>query len=343
MKGRQVTIKDIARQLGISPSTVSRALKDHPDISNETKKAVTELAQKLKYQPNVLALSLQSAKSNTIGVIIPEIVHFFFSSVISGIEDVAQKEGFTVMICQSNESYEREVSNAQALFAHRVDGVLVSISKETTNYDHLNFFLENEIPLGFFDRKGRDIEADAVLINDFQSAYIATSHLIETGHRRIAHLTGPLTLTICSERLRVYCKALEDHEIEVDKELIVNADNMEMGAVQIKDLLSHPVPPDAIFAVNDNTAVGAMRAIIEAGLRVPEDIAVVGFSDGRIARLTTPTLTSVDQKGFEMGKEAAKLLIERIQHSQIEIPPRLKVLDGELIIRESSTTKNKKN
>ncbi|WP_203532636.1 LacI family DNA-binding transcriptional regulator [Draconibacterium halophilum] len=190
MKSGLVTIKDLARELNISPSTVSRALKDHPDISKETKRAVQELAQKLNYQPNAVALSLKQRRSNTIGVIIPEIVHYFFSSVISGIEDVAYDAGFNVIICQSNERYEREVANAKTLLSSRVDGVLISISKETTDYKHLYNFNRNEVPMVFYDRVVPGIAADQVIIDDFDAAYKATCHLIDSGRTRIAHLGG---------------------------------------------------------------------------------------------------------------------------------------------------------
>ena len=183
----QVTIKDIARALGISASTVSRALKDHPDISRDTKDAVNELAKKLHYKPNAVALSLKSSKTNTIGVIIPELVHYFFSSVISGIEDVAYDAGYTVMLCQSNEKYEREIINAQALLSNRVEGALISISKETNDYNHLQNIEESGIPMVFFDRVPPGFDSDSVIIDDKKAAFNAVCHLIESGCKRIAH------------------------------------------------------------------------------------------------------------------------------------------------------------
>ena len=189
-----ITIKDIAKALNISASTVSRALKNHPDISRETKNAVNELAAKLRYKPNAVALSLKNSRTNTIGVIIPEVVHYFFSSVISGIEDVTYEAGYNVMVCQSNERYEREVINAQALESNRVEGALVSISKETHDFSHLQYLEDNGIPLVFFDRAPEDLDVDRVIIDDCKAAYNATTHLIETGCKRVAHLAAPPTL-----------------------------------------------------------------------------------------------------------------------------------------------------
>ena len=206
-----ITIKDIAKALNISASTVSRALKDHPDISRETKEAVNTLAAKLRYKPNAVALSLKNSKTNTIGVIIPEVVHYFFSSVISGIEDVAYEAGYNVMVCQSNEKYAREVINVQALESNRVEGALVSVSKETHDFSHLLNLEENGVPIVFFDRAPEELDVDRVIIDDRKAAYNATTHLIETGCKRIAHLSTNQTLGIGFERLAGYRKALEDH------------------------------------------------------------------------------------------------------------------------------------
>jgi len=218
MRSNQITIKDIARILGISPSTVSRALKDHPDLNTDTKKAVNELASKLKYQPNAVALSLKNSRSNTIGIIIPEIVHYFFSSVISGIEDVASQKGYTVIICQSNESYDREVANAKALLSHRVDGILISISKETQSFDHFLNLQEGGIPLVFFDRIAPQISADQVIIDDKEASCRATRHLIEAGCKRITHFAGPQNLLIGLNRLQGYLDAHKEANLPVDRD-----------------------------------------------------------------------------------------------------------------------------
>ena len=336
MRSNQITIKDIARILSISASTVSRALKDHPDINVDTKKAVNELAHKLKYQPNAVALSLKNSRSNTIGVIIPEIVHYFFSSVISGIEDVASQKGFTVIICQSNESYDREVANARTLLSHRVDGILVSISKNTLSFEHLLDIQEGGIPLVFFDRIAPEINADQVIIDDMEASYKATRHLIETGRKRIAHFAGPQSLLIGRDRLQGYLNALSEAGIPIDNRLIIEADNFEKARNAVIEMLDAEIVPDGIFAVNDLTAIGAMQTIQKRGYKIPGDISIVGFSDGSFSGITDPNLTSVDQHGYEMGTTAAEILFTRILSSEEKYIPEIKVLQADLIIRGSS-------
>lgn len=336
MRSNPVTIKDIARILGISPSTVSRALKDHPDISVETKKAVNELAAQLKYQPNAIALSLKQSRSNTIGVIIPEIVHHFFSSVISGIEDVAYNAGFTVMICQSNEKYDREVANANMLLSHRVDGVLVSVAKEATNYDHLKTLRERGLPLVFFDRIVSGIAADQVIIDDEEAAYKATRHLIEGGRKRIAHFSGPEHLLIGHNRKAGYLRALNEAGLQVDESLIIQADNYEKANIAVRRLVDRDNIPDGIFATNDLTAVGAMQALQKLGIQIPQQVAIIGFSDGRLSGIASPQLSSVDQHGYEMGTIATEILLKRILNPEENYKPITRVLEGKLVIRDSS-------
>jgi LacI family transcriptional regulator len=336
MKSGLITIKDLARELKISPSTVSRALKDHPDISKETKRAVNELAKRLNYQPNAVALSLKQRRSNTIGVIIPEIVHYFFSSVISGIEDIAYDAGFNVIICQSNERYEREVANAKTLIANRVDGVLVSISKDTEDYAHLYNFRNNNIPIVFYDRVVPGFFADQVIIDDFDASYRATRHLIDSGRQHIAHFAGPQKLLIGKQRKDGYLKALNEAGLEEDEELIIEADNFEKARTAIIQLLNSGKKFDALFATNDLTAIGAMQTIKKQGLSIPNDIAVVGFSDGRFSGITEPNLTSVDQHGYEMGTIATQMLLRRITSEDDEYPFETKILDANLIVRGSS-------
>jgi DNA-binding LacI/PurR family transcriptional regulator len=336
MKSTQVTIKDIAKALGVSPSTVSRALKNHPDISLETRKAVNELALRLKYEPNAIALSLKQSRSSSIGVIIPEMVHYFFSSVLSGIADVAYDAGFTVIICQSNEMHEREVANVKALYSHRVDGILISISKDSDNTDHLIFLNDNDIPLVFFDRYAPGISCDKVIVDDFDAAFKATKHLIEIGRRRIAHFCGAQKLVIGRERLEGYKKALKDVRLPIDETLIFPAENFEMAREAVGRMLELPVRPDGLFAVNDLTAIGAMITLQKRGIKIPDDIAIVGFSDGRFSGIVEPNLSSVDQHGYEMGTTAARLLIKRILSEDPFYPPETVILQSSLIIRGSS-------
>lgn len=336
MKSGLVTIKDLARELKISASTVSRALKNHPDISEETKRAVHELAEKLNYQPNAVALSLKQRRSNTIGVIIPEIVHYFFSSVISGIEDIAYDAGFNVIICQSNERYEREVANTKTLLASRVDGILVSVSKETTDYKHFYNLYNNNVPMVFYDRIVPGLQADQVIIDDFDASYRATRHLIETGRKRIVHFGGPFKLLIGQNRKDGYIKALKEEGIEVDQSLIFEADTFEKARLAAMRLVNEKRSFDGIFAVNDLTAIGAMQTLQKRGIKIPDDVAIVGFSDGRFSGITDPTLTSVDQHGYEMGTIATEMLLKRILATDKEYPYETKILNANLIVRGSS-------
>lgn len=336
MKSGLVTIKDLARELKISASTVSRALKNHPDISEATKKAVHELAEKLNYQPNAVALSLKQRRSNTIGVIIPEIVHYFFSSVISGIEDVAYDAGYNVIICQSNERYEREVANTKTLLASRVDGILVSISKETEDYSHFYNLRNNNVPMVFYDRIVPGLQADQVIIDDFDAAYRVTRHLIDSGRKRIAHFAGPQKLLIGRQRKDGYLKALKEAGLEIDENLIFEADSFEKARLAVMRLLNEKRDFDGIFAVNDLTAIGAMQTVQKKGLKIPEEVAIVGFSDGRFSGITDPTLTSVDQHGYEMGSIATKMLLKRITAEDDTYPAETKILNADLIVRGSS-------
>lgn len=332
-----VTIKDIARELGVSPSTVSRALKDHPDISEATKMQVRELVDKLKYKPNAIALSLRSQKSNVISVIVPQIVHHFFSSVISGIEEVAQAMGYNVMIFQSNEQYEREVAITQEIDSNRAEGVLVSVSKTTRNFAHFKELTEKDFPLVFFDRVCDEMETDKVIVDDFNGAMNAVEHLIKTGCKRIAHLAAPQHLLIGYHRQRGYISALEKNGIEVDDELIVKCDTIEDATRIIPQLMSIKNPPDGIFAVNDMTGAGTINALKKLNYRIPEDVSVIGFTDGLVSTVTDPPLTTISQHGFEIGKQAAKMLLERIKNPDSGKKPYTEVVKTTLIIR--GTTK----
>ena len=331
----QITIKDIAKALGISASTVSRALKNHPDISRDTKDAVNSLAQKLHYKPNAVALMLKNSKTNTIGVIIPEIVHYFFSSVISGIEEVAYNSGYNVMICQSNEKYEREIINTQALLSNRVEGALISISKETKEFDHLLMLEESGIPIVFFDRVPGGFDSDSVIIDDKKAGYNAVCHLIESGCKRIAHLAAPDTLEIGKYRHEGYKQALKDNNMPYIEEYVIVADSFELAAIATRKLIQLPVPPDGIFTVNDLTAVGAMKTLQKMGVAIPDKVAMMGFSAGSFSDITTPTLSSVDQHGYEMGVKAATVLLKRIESERTGKGETF-FIDTNLVIREST-------
>ena len=345
MKATQITIKDIARELGISPSTVSRALKDHPDISKDTKKAVNELAKKLNYEPNTVALNLRTKKTNTIGVIIPELVHFFFSTVISGIEDVAYNAGYNVILAQSNELLERERKNIKALYNSRVDGILMSISRETTEYDHIESVLAKGTPIVFYDRMYPNEATSKVIVDDYTGSQEAVRHLINQGCKRIAHLQAAPKSSIAHARLQGHLDMLKDNNLQFPENYLqeCHAGTMESGFIAMNNLLQLPERPVGVFANNDVLAMGAIQAIKKSGLKVPQDIALVGFSNWLYSSMIETPLSSVDQPGFLMGQEAAKLLIRQIELTDKDedavIVPETKILKTKLIVRESSMRK----
>jgi LacI family transcriptional regulator len=333
----QFTIKDLARKLGVSPSTVSRALSDHPDISPATKRRVVEAAQKYHYHPNQIAQSLQKKRSSTIGVIVPEIRHNFFSTVISGIEEVAYESGYTIMVCQSNETLAREVLNTQALVANRVAGLLIAISTETSRWDHLENVLARGVPLVQFDRVAESLDTSKVVIDDYRAAYEAVVHLIDSGYRRIGHFSGREVIAMDRHRCRGYLDALADHGLACDRRFLIRGGYREEdGRAAVERLLDLKELPDAILAVNDPVAVGAFVRLKEAGVRIPEDVALVGFSDTPAAALIDPALTTVYQPAFEMGRTAASLLLEQLTAEGGSVEMKTVVLPTELRVRGSS-------
>jgi DNA-binding LacI/PurR family transcriptional regulator len=338
MNKGQVTIKDIAKELGISPSTVSKALKGHPDISDTTKQAVKELVEKWNYKPDQIALSLKSGLSKTIGVIVPEIVHYFFSTVISGIEDLAYDSGYHVMFCQSSESYKREVKAVETLLSCRVDGILVSVSKVTYDFEHFRRILNADIPLVFFDRICDEIDTDRVIVDDEFGAYEAVKHLIEIGCKNIVHLSGPQNLLIGKNRKDGYLRALKESNMPIYENNIIKCDTSEEALIIVPELLNRPERPDGIFAVNDLTAAGTMKIVMDLGYRVPEDLAIVGFTSGLISDITNPTLTSVEQHGYLIGREAVRLLIDRLEKKH-ELPSQTKIIKTELVKKGSTKRK----
>ena len=334
---KNTTIIDIAKKLKISASTVSRALNDHPDIKKETKDLVKNTAKKLNYFPNSIARSLKNKRSNVIGVIVPEIKHDFFSSAISGIEEVAYHSGYIILVCQSNESYEREVVNANALKQQRVAGLIVSISQNTRNGDHFKNLINMGIPLVFFDRACSDVSANKVIIDDTKSAFTAVSYLIETGRKKIAHFSGPKVLKICEQRLKGYKDALKKANIPFNNKLIRFGGLHETDGYNSMDaLLKENIFPDAIFAVNDPVAIGAFQRIKEAGLKIPADVAIVGFSNNKITSLVEPSITTVNQPSFEMGKKSAEILIQMIENEEIKNRKKTIILETKLIVRNST-------
>jgi DNA-binding LacI/PurR family transcriptional regulator len=332
---KHATIIDIAKILGISPSTVSRALNNHPDIKVKTKEKVKKIAKELHYSPNTIAQSLKNNRTTTIGVMAPEIKHDFFSSAISGIEDIAYHSGYTIIVCQSNEDYEREVLNARVLMRQRVAGVIVSISQNTKNSDHFKELLRRKIPLVFFDRVCDDIEASKVVIDDYKSAFDAVSFLVNKGYKKIAHFAGPQGVGVYEKRLKGYVDAIRQNNIPFIDGLLLHAGLDTRDGYEAMDSLfkSHLIP-DAIFTVNDPVALGACKRIKEAGLKIPNDIAAIGFSNNVITSVVDPSLTTVDQFPFEMGRKAAELLIQTIENNLMK--PKTIIMDTKLIVREST-------
>ena len=337
MRKNQVTIKDIAQELKISISTVSRALRGMPEIHPDTRKAVTALAKDWDYQPNQLATSLVKSSTRTIGVIVPNAGYHFFSSVISGIEEAAAREGYSILLCQSNESYQRELVNIQDLTQGQVEGFIVSLSRETFDYAHFQRLLRKSIPLVIFDRYADEIPASKVIVDNRQAARQAVRHLIENGCRRIAYLAGPSNLQISNERLAGYKDALREAELPFDDHLVVHCDYTIENAMRHTNLLvSLRYPPDGILAVSDRIAMASMYALRQQKVRVPDDIAIIGFNDEPVSALMTPALSSVAQPTVQMGRMTVELLMQQIATSTQEFTPVTKVFETELKIRESS-------
>ena len=334
---RHITINDLAKELRLSPSTVSRALRNHPDISRKTRERVHAIAAKTNYQPNLIAQSLQNKRSNNIGVIVPEIKTTFFSTVISGIEEVAYEAGYIIMVCQSNDRVEREIINIRALAANRVAGILVSISQETNVLTHLQMVIDQGIPLVLFDRIVEELNVSKVMVDDFDGAYNAVTHLIQRGKKRIAHLGGNTSLYVSRERKEGYEAALRDHNLQPDPELIISGGyHEEDGRAGAERLFGLEKKPDAIFALNDPVALGAFHYLQTKGIEIPAETAIVGFTNSPDTLLVKPRLTTVSQPAFEIGRKAASLLLQRLDCTHETSPPETAVLNTELIIRESS-------
>ena len=341
MKKHKVTIHDIARELNTTASTVSRALQDHPRISKGMKDAVLELAQKLNYQPNSIASSLRKGKGNTIGVIIPLLNRYFFSSVIRGIEDVAYDAGYNVLICQSYDSYEREKTIVETLINGKVDGLIVSLGSNTIDLNHFKLVQSKGLPLIFFDRTPMDMEVHKVEIDDFIGAYQATEHLISQGCKRIVHFSGPRHVSIYRNRFEGYKSALLNNHLTFDESYVfdetITRETGEQAAITISKM--SPLP-DGIFSAGDFSAMGAILKLKKLGIKIPQDIAIVGFANEPYDDMIEPGLSSVDQHSIEMGHSAANLFLEEIKDNQGILTPKKIMLNPELHIRESSSKRN---
>jgi LacI family transcriptional regulator len=334
---KRISIHDLATELGLSVSTISRALNNATDVSEATKAQVWALAEKLHYQPNSMAASLRSGRSNMLGVIVPHINGAFFPAVVHGIERLASQAGFNVMICQSSEEVAREKKHINALLKAQVDGVLVSMSSTTREFEHFEQVRRKGIPLVFFDRMPELPDVCGVVVDDYRGAYQVVEHLIAQGCRRIAHLAGPQHLNITFNRHQAYHDALLAHGLPYEKELVVTLANSREngGATAMQQLLDGNARPDAVFSAYDFAAAGAMRVLEERGIRVPEDIALAGFSNEPFTTMIKPQLTSVDQRGEMMGEAAVQLFLQLQKRTDTFTGQRI-VLKPKLMIRGSS-------
>lgn len=335
-----ITLKEIAEELGISITTVSKALKNYPDVSKKTRKSVIELAQRLHYTPNSFAVNLRTKESKTIGLIIPEVMHHFFSKIINSIIKEAEKNGYLVIILQSNESIELEMKQVELLINKRVDGILISLSNESNYNEHLQNIINRKIPLVMFDKIAKLANCSKVIINDQKAAMNAVQHLIDQGCKKIAHIRGPENPQNAIDRFIGYKKALEKNNITFDPNLVYTCKNVtfEEGIEFAKQIINEHPDVDGIFVITDLVAVGLLSHFNEIGIKVPQQIAVIGFSNWFISQVFTPKISTVDQPSHEMGTVAIKLLLEEINNNKDKIPfsPKTIELDTNLIVRESS-------
>jgi LacI family transcriptional regulator len=336
-KPKEITIYDLARKLNVSIATVSRALKDDPVVSKKTKKKIFDLAEEMGYRYNHFARNLREQRTYTIGVIVPRLNSYFMSTVIAGIESVANNEGYTLIISQSSESAGKEVDSAKTMFNNRVDGLLVSLAYETDNLSHFDQFIKKNVPLIFFDRVAEHPDSTCVLIDNRKGAYESTSHLIAQGCQRIVHITATPKRNVYVDRLAGYKQALADHHIPFDeKNILINNLSQEAGAQAAAVILQMNLLPDAVFAANDNCAVGCMVALKKAGIRIPQDIAFVGFNNDPVSTVVEPNLTTINYPGYKMGEMAAASLINHLNGVNSIDATNTILLRSELIIRASS-------
>lgn len=329
-------MKEIAKKLGVSVSTVSRALKDSPELHENTKRKIVEAAKEMNYQPNLLAQSLRISRTKTLGIIVPEITSHFFASCISGIQDFAISRGYNVMICQSNESIEQEISNIRTLMASQVDGLLISLSRETNHYEHLFELYNREIPFVLFDRVQEDIPVSKVTFNDAGGAYQVTKHLLEVGCRSIIFVSGPGDLYISKKRKEGYLKALQEFGISENPDWIKLTDLTEKDNVRVAgEIMSMTPLPDGVFCMIDPVAVDVLTQFKSNGINVPEQIALAGFTNNPTSAVVEPPLTTVSQPGYEMGKLAVNHLLDQLDGLTSDDPISI-VLDTTLVPRRSS-------
>jgi LacI family transcriptional regulator len=339
MPKKSVSLQNIADELNISVSTVSRALKNHPDIGVQLKNKIFELARKLNYQFNESDIDTKKNTSKTIGIIVPNLQRTFYASIISGIENYSKSNGYFIIVANSHESYEVEIECIHNFIRLGVDGIILSLTQQTTNFSHFDLVQKNHIPLIFFDRVCRTNEFSSVIADNSEAAKALTMHLHQSGARHIAHLAGPEKLYITNERISGYLRGLEENKTPFNKEHLVYCDLSPEGAIEaLHKLLKAKEVPDAIFCVNDTVAFVVVKELKRKGFRVPGDIAITGFNNDFHSGFVEPGLTTMYHPTFEMGEEAARLLIRQIESVQIQNPRQI-VMKTSLIVRDSSIKK----
>lgn len=339
MKQTRITIKDIAKEFGVAVSTVSRALHNSNEVSDELKKNICDYAAAHHYQPNMLATSLRNCRverTKTIGVIIPKFVHYFFSCVLSGIETTASHQGYSIMVAQSDEAYENEKKIMQRFNAARVCGVIVSLAKDTKQYDHFQELLNIKVPIVFYDRICTELKTSRVVVDDYAGAFEAVDYMIKTGCRRVAFLGSVMTLEIAKNRCNGYKDALLKNHIKIDERLIMQCDKQGDAHLLLPKLLLDKDRPDALFAINDDIAFEALQVCRELNLDVPKDVSICGFSNSTITKVCNPQLTSVEQRGYDVGVEAAKILINNAENKDEDIKIKNKIIETTLVVRGST-------
>ena len=340
---KDITLKEIAIKLGISITTVSKALKNYPDVSQKTKSAVIELAQKLQYTPNSFAVNLRTRESKTIGLIIPEVVHHFFSNVVNAIINEAEKNGYLVIILQSNETLALEKKQVELLINKRVDGIIMSLSNESNNDDHIKEIINRNIPFVMFDKIAKLSKCSKVVIDDQKAAFNAVQHLINNGCKKIAHIRGPLNPQNAIDRFIGYKKALEKNNIPFDASLVYTCEKVTFkeGIDFAKQIITDHPDVEGIFVITDLVAVGVLSYFNDKAIKIPDQIAVIGFSNWFMSQVITPKLSTVDQPSYEMGVSAFKLLLEEMNFHKKGMPfiPRTIELETKIIERESSLKK----
>lgn len=335
---RPITIKDIAEKLNISVATVSRAMRNSPEIKKETKLAVLQMAKEMDYHPNLLASSLSSKKSKVIGVVVPTINRYFWSNSIAGIENVAYEKGYKVMIFQSGESYEKEAAIVETLANSRVDGIIIAFSKETHTFDHIQHILDREIPVVLFERTCDAIHTSKIKTDDVSGAREMVNHLIAQGKKNIGYIGGPMTLGVCRERYEGFRLALEESGLPVKQELVVSLDDFtfELAAEALETLWKQDPKPDAIFCFADILAIGSLHRALKKGIKVPEELAIAGFGNDITGRFITPSISTMSQPSFEMGQMAAQIILDGVESDDETVQTVERMISPTLTVREST-------